>query len=97
MSDADVDIIENTIRQHSDLLEILLLDKTKSTKQKAHNILWATDSYAHHKATSEIEMADITGEYTLLIQPRISKSKEEQRLRTHDKAEVFTRKKSCSK
>ncbi len=85
-----IDILENTIRRHSDLLEILLLDRTKSTRQRAHNILWATDSYAHHKATSEIEIADITGEYTLLIQPRISKSKEEQRLRTHDKAEVFT-------
>ena len=71
-----IDILENTIRRHSDLLEILLLDRTKSTRQRAHNILWATDSYAHHKATSEIEIADITGEYTLLIQPRISKSKE---------------------
>ncbi len=87
---ADADIIENTIRQHGELLEILLLDRTRTTRQKAHNILWATDSYDHHKATSEIMLADITGEHTFLIQPRICKSKAEQQIRTHDKAEVFT-------
>lgn len=84
------DIIENTIRQHLGLLEILLIDRTRTTKQKTHNILWATDSYITHKPTHEIQLADITGENTFLIQPRIAKTKEEQKNRTHDKAEVFT-------
>lgn len=84
------DVIENTIRRHDDLLEILLTDQTRSSKAKTHNILWATDSYAGHKATSEISAQDITGVNTYLIQPRIAKSKEEQKSRTRDKAEVFT-------
>lgn len=84
------DILENTIRAHAELLDILLLDHTRSTVVKKHNILWATDSYATHKPNSEIKIEDITGENTYLIQPRIAKSKEEQKARTQDKAEVFT-------
>lgn len=87
---SSVDVIENTIRQHPGLLEILLIDRTKTTTQKTHNILWATSSYAKHSPTQEIHLADITGENTFLIQPRIAKSKTEQKNRTHDKAEVFT-------
>ena len=44
MPEALVDVIENTLRRHDDLLEILLMDRTKTTKAKTHNILWATDS-----------------------------------------------------
>ena len=87
---AATDIIENTLRRHDGLLELLLIDRTKTTNKKAHNILWATDSYSSHKADSEILIADITGSNTYLIQPRIAKSKEEQKSRTKDKAEVFT-------
>lgn len=87
---SSVDIIENTIRQHHGLLEILLIDRTRTTTQKTHNILWATGSYAKHDPTQEINITDITGENTFLIQPRIAKSKTEQKNRTHDKAEVFT-------
>lgn len=88
--DSNPDILENTIRAHAELLDILLLDRTRSTVVKKHNILWATDSYATHKPNSEIKIEDITGENTYLIQPRITKSKEEQKARTQGKAEVFT-------
>ena len=85
-----VDILENTIRRHGDLLDVLLLDRTRTTKRKSHNILWATDSYVGHNPKQEISILDITGSNTYLIQPRIAKSKEEQKSRTKDKAEVFT-------
>lgn len=90
MPDYPVDIVENTIRRHGDLLDILLLDRTRTTKRKSHNILWATSSYLGHKPKSEISALDITGSNTHLIQPRIAKSKEEQKRRIQDKAEVFT-------
>ena len=90
MSKPEVDIIENTIRRHNDLLEILLLDRTRTTKKKSHNILWMVDSYTGHKAKDEIDIKDITGDNTYLIQPRIAKTKEEQKIRTKDRAEVFT-------
>ncbi len=89
-SDNQVDIIENTIRRHINLLEILLIDRTRSTSKKNHNLIWATDSYAEHKVCDEIKVEDITGDNTFLIQPRIAKSKEEQKARTREKAEVFT-------
>ena len=89
MPSDSVDILENTIRRHDDLLDILLMDQTKR-KQKHHNIIWATDSYRGYKPTSEMLPEHITGEYALLIQPRIAKSKEEQQHRTKEKAEVFT-------
>jgi hypothetical protein len=71
------------------LLDILLEDKTTGK-----NILWATDSYEskgkkfapNAPITSEL----VTGKNGSLIQPRAVKSKEEQLLRTRDKAEVFT-------
>lgn len=84
------DIIENTLRMHDGLLELLLIDRTKTTPKKPSNILWATDSYPGHKPSDEIKVADITGLNTYLIQPRIAKPKEEQKARTKDKAEVFT-------
>lgn len=86
----EVDIIENTLRQHGDFLELLLVDRTRTTARKVHHILWATDSYVGHSPKSEISVADITGVNTYLIQPRIAKSKDEQKRRSQDKAEVFT-------
>ena len=90
MPEPQVDILENTIRRHNGLLSILLTDRTRTTASKIHNILWATDSYDNHKPKDEIEIKDVTGKNTYLIQPRITKSKEEQKSRTRDKAEVFT-------
>ena len=90
MSKPQIDILENTIRRHDGLLSILLTDRTKTTTKKTCNILWATDSYENHKPTDEIKIEDVTDKNTYLIQPRIAKSKEEQKSRTRDKAEVFT-------
>lgn len=90
MSANDADIIENTIRRHDDLLEILLTDRTRTTKRKVHHLLWGTNMYAGHAPQDEIEIAAVTDENTLLIQPRIAKSKDEQIYRTKDRAEVFT-------
>lgn len=89
-NDNSVDIIEETIRQHGDLLEILLTDRTRTTARKIHHIIWATESYPGHKPKSEIAVADVTGANRRLIQPRIAKSRAEQKARTKDKAEVFT-------
>lgn len=84
-----IDIREDYLAKKDNLLEILLQDKTT---QK--NILWATDSYEKmgesYRFQSEIKTNLITGTFGNLIQPRAIKSKEEQLLRTRDKAEVFT-------
>lgn len=89
VSTRNIDILENTLRRTGDLLDILLLDRT--TKK---NIIWATDSYEKHGrdflAKTRIKPELVTGKYGLLIQPRAAKSLDEQRLRTKDKAEVFT-------
>lgn len=86
----NIDLIEQNIADMSlDLLKVLLKDKT--TKRF---ILWATDNYkqygeAYHPSC-EITPELITGKNTNIIQPRISKSQEEQAKRTRNKAEVFT-------
>lgn len=87
---SDVDVVEETIWEYNaSLLRRLLQDKT--TKK---NILWATKDYEFrgegYGEQCEILPELITGENTLLIQPRSSKAKEEQIARTRDKAEVFT-------
>lgn len=84
-----IDILEDYLLKKDDLLEILLKDKTTSK-----NILWATDSYEHKgkkfAPLAQITADLITGKNGNLIQPRAIKSKEEQDIRTRDKAEVFT-------
>lgn len=86
----EIDIIEQNIADMSvDLLKILLMDKT--TKK---HIRWATDNYnslgSDYGAELEIKPECITGRFTNVIQPRVSKSQAEQVQRTRDKAEVFT-------
>jgi len=84
-----IDIREDYLFKKDNLLEILLQDKTTSK-----NILWATDSYITMGEMflphSEIKTEFVTGDFGTLIQPRAIKSKEEQLLRTREKAEVFT-------
>jgi hypothetical protein len=85
----NIDIREDYLLKKDHLLEILLQDKTTSK-----NILWATDSY-EQKGKKFAPLAPITtdlvtGKNGTLIQPRAIKSKEEQLIRTRDKAEVFT-------
>ncbi len=88
----NIDVLENILRQKGDILDILLIDRT--TKK---NILWATDSYNRTRKRNDpfspkkqMKPELVTGIYGKLIQPRAAKSKEEQRQRTRDKAEVFT-------
>lgn len=89
VSTNNIDILENTLRRTSNLLDILLIDRT--TKK---NIIWATDSYEkfgkEFLCDKYIIPKLVTVKYNLLIQPRAAKSLEEQRHRTKDRAEVFT-------
>jgi hypothetical protein len=84
-----IDIHEDYLLQKNDLLNIILQDKTTG-----NNILWATDSYEQkgkkYAPLAPITSDLVTGKNGKLIQPRAVKSKEEQLLRTRDKAEVFT-------
>lgn len=88
-STPSIDIREDYLAINDNLLELLLKDNTTS-----HNILWATDSYEEKgtffSQSAQITTELITGKYGSLIQPRAVKSKEEQIIRTRDKAEVFT-------
>ena len=89
------DIRENAIYQYDPkLLDILLIDRTRTTKDEQHNILWATDNYANlnagYQEGDEITAPKITGENGLILRPRVNKSKMEQEYRSRDKAEVFT-------
>lgn len=73
----------------NDILKILLIDRT--TKR---NITWATSDYAYYgkeyQAECPITVDRITGDYSHIIQPRITKAKTDQAIRTKEKAEVFT-------
>jgi len=89
---SDIDVLENSLRQRGDLLDILLLDHTTG-----RNIIWGTDSYNKSNKPSDpfafkkqIKPELVTDLYGKLIQPRAAKSIEEQRRRTKEKAEVFT-------
>ena len=87
---SNLDVVEESILRYDPLiLHFLLQDKT--TRK---NVLWATKDYESlgigYEEWSEILPELITGERTLLIQPRSAKAKEEQTARTRDKAEVFT-------
>lgn len=92
-----LDILEDGLRRHRDLLNLLLTDMTLKTDRhqlKNTHIIWATNSYAklgkEYGFKNQITEDAVTGKNTLLIQPRVAKSKEEQQARTHNKAEVFT-------
>ena len=85
----NIDIREDYLLKKDYLLDILLQDKTTGK-----NILWATDSYEakgkNYASLASITSDLVTGKNGSVIQPRAIKSKEEQLLRTRDKAEVFT-------
>lgn len=92
-SNKAIDILENTLRDRGQILDILLRDNSTRLRKYRH-IIWATDSYSKlgrgYKARDPILKEQITGDHGELIQPRVAKSKEEQKYRTKDKAEVFT-------
>lgn len=92
----EVDIREDDIRENMpDILDVLLLDRTKSTATAPKNIIWANDNYKDqgsngYAATAEIKPELITGDKARLIMPRALKSRELQKKRTKKQAEVFT-------
>lgn len=78
-------LIDITASPVKELLPVLLQDK--STKK---NIIWATDAYAELGAgydDKNIITPELLSE-EFVLQPRISKSLEEQQARTRKKAEV---------
>ena len=40
-----IDVSESSLRNRGQILDILLIDRSLTTKRKVHNIIWATDSY----------------------------------------------------
>ncbi|MCF0215419.1 MAG: restriction endonuclease subunit M [Fibrobacteraceae bacterium] len=91
----EVDILENEIRdKFPDVLDILLLDQTRSTKSKPRNIFWATDNYKQYGPEyffdKPIKKELITGRHGNMITPRIKKSRAVQKSRSKGMAEVFT-------
>ena len=91
-----VNIFENNLRDKiPSIFNILLIDRTKSTKRCIKNIIWANENYIKYdaekySATSEIKIELITGEYANIIQPRVLKAAQLQKKRTRTIAEVFT-------
>lgn len=87
-------LIDINVYPINELLPILLIDRT--TKK---NIIWATDAYEElgpgYEDKNIIESKLLQGKFTL--QPRISKSLEEQQQRTRKKAEVMTPVWICNK
>ncbi|MGI6495269.1 MAG: restriction endonuclease [Kiritimatiellia bacterium] len=89
--------VEFNIRsqEQQQLLEILLLDRTKSSINDPQNIIWANDNYKEYDAVSYAAKAQIrpdliTGKQSSLIMPRALKAAALQKKRTKTKAEVFT-------
>jgi hypothetical protein len=71
------------------LLKTLLIDRTTG-----RNIIWATNNYEYlgenYAFDKHIEVELITGENGEVIKPRVEKSKNQQKERTKNRAEVFT-------
>ena len=93
----DIDIKENKLLHfYPSAFDMLLRDHTTG-----RNIYWATDSYEccgeGYGYFDEITVEKVTGDNGELMRPRASKSKEEQYIRTKDKAEVFTPLWVCNK
>ncbi|MFJ1815372.1 restriction endonuclease [Staphylococcus saprophyticus] len=92
----DEKISENLIHHTmTKVLDILLIDRTTSTKKKTKNIIWGNDNYIHfgadkYSALSQIKSELLTGYMKDLILPRSMKNKQLQKNRTQKNGEVFT-------
>ena len=77
-----------------EIIELLLKDKNTNK-----NIIFATNNYAKrgYNETTEIKIEFLKNRKRALIRARIDKSKEEQRIRSKEKAEVFTPSWVCNK
>lgn len=102
MTTLQADIKENEILKLSpELLDMLLKDHTRSTEAVQANIFWATDNYSHlgegYQYAAEITVGSITGTNGKVIVPRSVKSRDQQRQRSREMAEVFTPSWICNK
>ena len=100
--EARADISESDIRrQDEEVLRLLLVDRTMTSHNgRWTNIKWCTGDYAlshpgvaGFSADDEIQMELISsadGRDLKVVTPRVAKSKEEQRRRSVEHAEVFT-------
>lgn len=89
---SQVDVSEQQLLEYDRLvLETLLIDRTTG-----NNILWGTDDYRRadtdtdYAHNSPITVELITAENDGLIKPRALKSRDAQKARSKEKAEVFT-------
>lgn len=98
-----VDIQENEIASIDiSILDTLLIDRTMSYhKKNISNILWLTKNYEElgpgYFERDEIRSESITGSHVNIIQPRVKKTKDAQKGRSREKAEVFTPAWVCNK
>lgn len=80
---------KNTFEIDNDILYILLKDNSSGK-----NIIWAIDDYVYmgdgYQAHQQIEIEHITGNNKHIIKSRVLKTKEAQKSRSKEKAEVFT-------
>lgn len=102
MAISQIDIKENDILERSpELLSLLLKDHTLSTEDHQVNIFWATNNYADlgegYQYSDHITVEAITGKNDGIIKPRALKSRETQRERSREMAEVFTPSWICNK
>lgn len=91
----ETDVLEGYIsRLTPDLLNVLLKDHTMSKAEYQRNIFWATSDYESlgkgYEYSSQIFPELITGDNGYVIMPRVLKTRETQRDRCRDMAEVFT-------
>lgn len=88
------EVLERLLRCHSRKYADRGGKKADDNDYLKYHITWATDDYAGlgagFKAEDQIKIGSITGPYGQLIQPRAVKSAEVQKLRTQQRAEVFT-------
>lgn len=77
-----------------EVIEILLKDRNTNK-----NIIFATSNYKNggHRKTDEIIIDFLKNRKKALIRARVNKSKEEQKIRSKEKAEVFTPSWVCNK
>lgn len=90
--DIDEEYLFNTMPE---ILDILLIDRTRSNQRYTKNIIWANDNFKHlnpslYGSKAEIRSELVTGKNSDLIKPRSMKTENQQKIRTKSKAEVFT-------
>lgn len=91
----DIDKLEDSVFQaSSELLDILLIDQTRSNDGCLHNIFWATSDYESlgngYEYDSPILPQLITGDKSNVIKPRFRKDSDSLVDRMQEMAEVFT-------